>query len=58
MWGSIWRKEQVVGLGMGAIQEGVGELDDENRTRERESMKARDSELGKGREGAAERKWI
>ena len=49
------RKEEVVGLGMEAIQEGKGEIDNEKRRRGRESKRGRDRAPGKEREEGADR---
>ena len=44
------RKEEVVGLGMEAIQEAEGEIDNEKRRRGRESKRGRDRAPWKERE--------
>ena len=49
------RKEEVVRLGMEAIQEGKGELDYEKRRRGRESKRGRDRAPGKEREEGVDR---
>jgi hypothetical protein len=49
------RKEEVVRLGMEAIQEGKGELDYEKRRRGRESKRGWDRAPGKEREEGADR---
>ena len=52
---NLERKEEVVGLGMEAIQEGEGEIDNEKRRRGQESKRGRDRAPGKEREEGVDR---
>ena len=49
------RSKEMVGLGMEAIQEGEGEIDNEKRRRGRESKRGRDRAPGKEREEGVDR---
>ena len=49
------RRKEMVGLGMEAIQDGEGEIDNEKRRRGRESKRGRDRAPGKEREEGADR---